>query len=646
MTAERYVAWLSRRGKAIAMASGLAVAAAAYLITFHLPLRAAFTYLLPADAPSVRAFDELARRMPARDTMLAIVVAPDAASREAAAEQMIAGTRVLASPTNVGRAAPSEAARRSIDSDLVDHVETDDAAAQAFFRAHRYLYAAVPDLVAVRDALAKRVADAKVRANPLYIALDDDTPDAAIEDLRAKQRAAETKLATSSFVTADGLAQVIVIRTAFNATDVDRDHRLQRRLDDLAAGVHACFPLVQIGFTGGVTNTVAEHHALVHGVLLSTLITCTLVALVLFIHLRDLRMLGLVVANITAATLVGFGIAALTVGHLNAATAFLGAIVAGNGINYGILLVARYSEERRGREPAAAMARAIACTLRPTLVASLGAAIAYGALGATKFRGFADFALIGGVGMVVCWVASFVLLPVLVLRLAPAPRHSISPWFGRIVVRLFGFRRAGIVCAASAAVVIAAGVVSWHYLAHDPYEYDLEELRSQAPDAVVARDWLKFADRTFQRGLAGLAGDTYILLDDERDAAPVVTALRDLGARDAIVGPVASILDAVPVDQPRRLALLADIRRLIDDAAPSLDGTQRDELLALRPPDALAPITARDLPRDLVAKLTERDGRIGSVIAVKPGAHFDETDGRDMIHFAQTVRQVRVRGSR
>ena len=60
----------------------------------------------------------------------------------------------------------------------------------------------------------------------------------------------------------------------------------------------------------------------------------------------------------------------------------------------------------------------------PTLVASLGAAIAYGALGATKFRGFADFALIGGIGMLLCWAASFVLLPVLVLRHARTPKRG------------------------------------------------------------------------------------------------------------------------------------------------------------------------------------------------------------------------------
>jgi hypothetical protein len=46
------------------------------------------------------------------------------------------------------------------------------------------------------------------------------------------------------------------------------------------------------------------------------------------------------------------------------------------------------------------------------------------------------------------------------------------------------------------------------------------------------------------------------------------------------------------------------------------------------------------LPRALAAQLAERDGRIGAIVAVRPGAHFDETDGRDLIRFAGALRQA------
>ncbi|MBS1122062.1 MAG: putative rane protein [Deltaproteobacteria bacterium] len=627
MRARRYVGWIQRQAKAIWIVSALAVVAATYLAVVHLPLESDFSHLLPDDAPSVRDAERLAQRMPAQDTMLMLIVAPERTSREAAAHQAIEGIAVL----------------RARDPDLVSRIEVDDVETRAFVRAHRHLFLPIGELETARAALAKRIADAKLRANPMFIELGD--PDGKPDDLdalRARLRSAEDRLDKPAYVSADGRTQVIVIRTAFRGTDVERDHRIMAGLDRLAMQIRAVRPMVQVGFAGGPAVTVAEHGALTRGMLLSSLITLVLVALVLMIHLRSLRILVLVTANILAATIVAFGCAALTVGHLNAATAFLGAIIAGNGINYGILLVARYLEERRTLPAQAAMATAIAGTLRPTLVASLGAAIAYGALAATQFRGFADFALIGSVGMLVCWIGSFTLLPVLILRFAATPRSEVSSLFGRFVVRVFGFRRPAVVCAVAGLLSIGAVIVTCRYVANDPFEYDMTKLRSHAPDAIESRRWLRVSDETFGHGLAGLAGQTFIALDRADQVPAVVEALHALTARDPIVGPVGSILDVVPSDQPRKIALLAELRTQLDEAAGVLEEPERSDLLAFRPPDGLAPITAHDLPAEVAVKLTERDGRIGYIVAVRPGERFDERDGRDLIRFAEAVRQVRI----
>jgi hypothetical protein len=624
MRAAGYVQYLKRRLAIIFIASALGVAGAAYLAAFHLPLRSDFSYLLPADTPSVRAAEALAKRVPARDTMLVLVVAPDPASRAAAAQHMLDGLATLGP-------------------DLVDRVEADDRDTRDFVRAHQHLYIPLADLEAVHGALERQIADAKLRANPLFIELDDaPAPQATeqLDELRAKQREAKGRLDKPSHVSADGRTQVIVVRTAFRATDVERDRALIGALDRFAGEARGANPFVSIGFAGGPPVTMAEHGALTRGIVLSTVITFLLVSLVLFLHLRSVRMLILLAGNIVVATVISFGLAALTVGHLNAATAFLGAIIAGNGVNYGILLVARYLEERRRQDVEPALATAIAGTLMPTLVASLGAAIAYGALGATKFRGFADFALIGGLGMLVCWIASFVLLPALVLRFARTTTRRPSMMFGRLVERVFGFRRPSLVTALAGAMTLGACAISYRYLADDPYEYDLTQMRSHSPEAIAAREWLKLADDTFGKGLAGLAGQTFVAVDREDRVPGVVAELGTLASRDPIIGKVGSILDVVPEDQEAKLALLAKIRAQIDEAADQLDEDARAELLALRPPDDLARITAQDLPPALAAKLTEKDGRVGTLIAVKPGADFDERDGHDLIRFAGAVRKL------
>ncbi|HVK88260.1 MAG TPA: MMPL family transporter [Kofleriaceae bacterium] len=623
----RYVAWIDRHARAILVITALAVAASAYLTRFHLPLEADLRHLLPADAPAVRDAERMAGRMPAKDTMIALIVAPDAATRAEVADGMLAALHAL----------PPE---------LVERVESDDAELRAYVRAHRHLFVPLAELTAARDALAQHLADAKAKANPLLVQLDDEPAPSgtALDELRAKQREADAKLDRPAFVSADGRTQVIVVRTAFLGTDIDRDRRVMGPLEAAARELERTHPDVRVGFAGGPAMTLAEHGALTRGILLSSVITLALVALVLLVYLRSVRVLALVTANIVAATLVAFGFAALTVGHLNAATAFLGAIIAGNGVNYGVLLVARHLEERRGAEAPEALAKAIAGTLRPTLVASLGAAIAYAALGATKFRGFADFAWIGGAGMLVCWASSFLLLPALLLRFARGSRRAPSAVFGTVVVKTLGFTRPAFVCVMAGVLTLAAGWATWRYATDDPYEYDMTQLRSHAPDAQRIREWMKLSDETFGRGLAGIAGQTFIAVDDVAHVPLVVDKLRALAVTDPIVGPVASILDVVPPDQEAKLAVLADLRTQIDEAAGMLDGETRDELLALRPADDLAAVSARDLPPALAAKLTERDGAVGRVIAVRPGASFDEYDGRDLIAFADAVRSLELPG--
>ena len=242
-------------------------------------------------------------------------------------------------------------------------------------------------------------------------------------------------------MSADGRTQLIIVRTAFAKTNVDASKALYAALVRERAAVVAAHPGVDIGFTGGPVVTLAEHEALQRGIVLSSLVTALLVGVVLIAYFRSLRLLIVLGGSLIVATTLAFGLAAFTVGHLNAATAFLGAIIAGNGVNYGILLIARYLEDRRAHEPELAMAHAISGTLRPTLVASFGAAIAYGSLAATSFRGFADFAIIGSVGMLVCWVASFTVLPALVLTFVPRPRmRAGAPLIGSALAWLLAFR--------------------------------------------------------------------------------------------------------------------------------------------------------------------------------------------------------------
>jgi predicted RND superfamily exporter protein len=627
--AQQYVAWVRKHSIAIIVGHLVALGAAIYLIAYHLPLFADFSYLLPQDAPAVVDLRKLEARVKTTDTVLVVIQAPSSEERAKAAAEIAAGIRKL----------PRE---------LVEQVEDDDAEIRAFLRTHRHMLAPYDDLVRARSALERRIKAAKLEKHPLFIDLDDHAAEDAadkkqLEDLRAKRRQAEARLDRSTNLSTDGQTAMLQVDTAFRATDAGRGRTLLDALEAVRDRVNAAHPGVRVGFTGGIITALAEHDAISRGMVLSSIVTTVLVALVLALYFRSATSLVLLIVTIGVATAASFGAAALTVGHLNAATAFLGAIIAGNGVNYGILLIARYLEERRRKDVDAAMASAIVGTLRPTAVASLGAAIAYGSLAATSFKGFADFAVIGAIGMMLCWVASFLLLPALMLRWGRMTRiYSGDPVVGGALVRLVGFRRSGVVCAVAAVIGLASAVIVGRYVAADPFEYDIKNLRSEGDDATTARYWMTVSDANFGRGYSGR---TFIAADRPDQVSKIVAALRKLDAGvppdEQTIGSISSILDVVPERQDQKIEVLGQIRKLLDDEAlDSLDDKERAEILELKPPEHVENITPAMLPSVIKDRLTEKDGRIGYLISIRPATHLDEWNGHDLIRFATAVRRL------
>src|ERR1700689_2768180 len=104
------------------------------------------------------------------------------------------------------------------------------------------------------------------------------------------------------------------------------------------------------------------------------------------------------------------------IGHLNIATAFLVSIIAGNGINVGILYQSRYFEERRlGTPVTEALRTAVRETWQPTVIAAVASAASYLSLLVTEFRSFRHFGFIAASGMLICWIVKTLMVPPLLL---------------------------------------------------------------------------------------------------------------------------------------------------------------------------------------------------------------------------------------
>ncbi len=351
---DQYARWIDRRRRVIVAVSGLLVVAGAALAR-QLPVRADLSNLLPPQERSVRDLERIEHRTQALGLVLVAVSSPDAGRRSAAARALAARIR-------------------AIEPALVAEVVIDEGVGRRFAWDHRFLFAPLADLEAARDALAGRMRRAKLRANPLFVSLssredearDDAYDRAELDKLRARLREAEDKARQpGELVSPDGKLQLLIIETPFPSTSVPQGERLVDALDRaVAETAREMGPGVEMGITEDVVIAVAEHRAILHGLTLAILLTVGIVGASLLLYFGSIPALAALFGSLAVGTLAAFGLARVAIGHLNSVTAFLSSIVVGNGINFGILVLARYLEARRRGE---AGVRALATRARRIL---------------------------------------------------------------------------------------------------------------------------------------------------------------------------------------------------------------------------------------------------------------------------------------
>jgi len=212
--------------------------------------------------------------------------------------------------------------------------------------------------------------------------------------------------------------------------------------------------------------------------------------------------------------------------------------------------------------------------------------IAYTSLLVTDFRGFRDFGVIGGAGILLCWISAFTVLPasLAVLERRGRIRARREPALGRLLARLLP-RNLTAVAVVGGAVTLAAGGVAVHYLATDPFEYNWENLRADSPEAMTGRHWMHQVDLAFGHGLAS----GFVIAVDRPEQAPVIERLLRAHAESKahpggeLFRKVSTIEGALPRDQPAKLAVLADLRGILTDRK-TLDALSDEERARRSPP--------------------------------------------------------------
>src|SRR4051812_6096207 len=363
-------------------------------------LRTDLRELLPQDAPAAKGLAELEKRI-GGFSHLAIVVRTD---------DLKAGERFVDALAKKLKELPPS---------LVADVKWRVDAEKEFLDRHGALYADVKDLVAARDSLRSEIA----KANPLLVDLADEadtSPAPNLDETLGRIKSAYARLdrfPDGYLAGEDGHVLVMLISPPGAGVSLAGDQKI---FDAVSATVEALHPMsfdpgIEVGYGGEIKGVIEAQEALVRDLELSGLLVLVAVAAALFLYYRTVRAIPLLVVPLFTGVAATFALSRGVIHYLNPNTAFLGSIIIGNGINAGIILLARYLEERRrGTDTHHALRISLRSTWIATFAASAAAAASYGSLGAVSFRGFNQFAFMGFFGMLICWITTYALMPAMI----------------------------------------------------------------------------------------------------------------------------------------------------------------------------------------------------------------------------------------
>jgi predicted RND superfamily exporter protein len=628
------------------LALSLAVTAAGVLLAMHLELRPQLSQLLPQDQPSIRELERLRSRTSGVSNLFIVLEGGTEEARRGLGDAVLPDLRALG-PRWVGSAE--------------DGVQP----ARNFLRPRAMLFLPPDELRKMRDDLDERYGRAVTRELGMDLEEDDDdAPAGKPFDAKEIKNDIQSKLGPGVaeldrfpdgyFENPERTALIVAVRSPVEGGDPDNSQAL---IDKVKAVVEKkqtaeAYRDLKVGYAGDVVTGLFEYGAVQKDLSRVGVIGVLSILAVILVYFRRVRVLFLLGAIVLCGGAWTFGLTKLVIGHLNIATGFFFSVVAGNGINSGIIYLARYLEERRKGLPLEqALSVAHSQTWAATLSAALAAATAYGSLAFTNFRGFKHLALVGSTGMLFYWVAAYFVLPALLVlseRVWPTTGRSgkvrgAARFDAPFVFLVQQAPRVLAVCGLVLAVLGTAAIV--HYVHSDPLEYDLKKIGNDVPESKE------------QYRLSGLAADIVgtkaesamaVLCDRVEQVQALKKALE--AKRDSVphaerpFESVYALQDFVPEGQTEKIPFALAIKKRIAraHARGGISDADYAEALPFMPPEDLAPFGIADLPEALARPFSERDGTRGKLLFIEPTHGKSDSDARYLIRFADAFRSTRL----
>lgn len=387
---------------------------------------------------------------------------------------------------------------------------------------------------------------------------------------------------------------------------------------------------VRVRLTGSVALSDEEFATIADGAALNGVATLLLVGFVLWLALKEARIILAVIVNLLVGLVLTAAVGLWLVGALNLISVAFAVLFVGLGVDFGIQFSVRYRSERYARGD---LDQALLATARgmagPLLLAAASIATAFYSFLPTAYLGLSELGLIAGTGIIIAFATTVTLLPALLTVLKPpAEQRPVGYAALAPLDRFLEKQRNWIV-----GITLAATVLGLPLLAGLRFDFNPLNLRAQDTESIsTLLDLMNDPDTS--------PNTIEVLKSNLAQALAVAERLRQLPE----VGRVVTLQSFVPEDQDAKLAL-------IEDANFFLQNTLNPDQIDPEPTPAETKAATEKLVSELSDAARERNSpaavqaqrlaRLLAALVKAPPAALDEARHALIAPLQTTLRQVR-----
>lgn len=609
--------------------------------------------LLPDDYPSVQALDRLREMVGGESEATVAIKSPSFAANLAFAEALVPQALAL---TDEQRGEPlllrAELRRET-----------------SFLENNALYFASEAELDELETYLNDLAEEARLRANPFYVDLDEeweeeggeegvDSPEARFQE--TWNRIVGTEYAVS----ADSTVLLVRFYPAGSSTNIGFIQELYTQLDRLLETMQPAsyHPDLQVISTGRLYRQMEEVNSIRRDVAGSFGAGVGSVLLVVMFYFlwksytararkrRDGKAFAKALVRAPMNALViglpllmsltwTFGLAGVIFGELNLMTSTLGLVLYGLGIDYGVHFFARYTEQRgRGDSIEEAAVTTFLQTGQAITVGALTTALALLVLSFADFQGFAQFGVLSFMGVMLALIAMTFVLPALVVLFE---KMKLLNFEGEEQVEHKGIRTKFPAARPVLVGSVIAMVLAIVFLPRVKFEYNFNTLEPTYEAFEARNQWVT----EVQPGANTRRNPAYIIAESPEHAREIQNILeeRKNSNPETLILAVESLQQRFPQteeQQQARLERLAEIRRLTEDPLLNIEPNADLERLK-RAASTVEAIAEEQIPQSLRSQFMTRDGELGQFVMVY--ANQSLGDGKVSMAFSEEIGTVTLR---